>query len=127
MNKAIAFVKENTWMSMSAMDRGWGNGYVALPPGHTFYGMDYDKIHCECAINVNGGLTFASKVEKWPELPEGCEDWWVIGFDTAHFGDTISTWPKEAVEQEAERLKEQVDKPEYYLGTKIKNFLDEKN
>jgi hypothetical protein len=32
------------------------------------------------------------------------KDWWVIGFDTGHYGDTMERWPKEAVEAETKRL-----------------------
>ena len=49
--------------------KGWGNGYVAVPPTH--------PLHL-------GNLE--------------------TGNDTAHFGNTIEQWPKEAVEAETKRL-----------------------
>lgn len=93
------------------MSAGWGNGYVCLPPEHPCFGMDYDSIHDKHEIDVNGGLTFsssASDLTNW-EIPTGCESYWIVGFDTAHYGDTPDVWPKEAVEKEAERLAKQFE------------------
>ncbi len=33
-----------------------------------------------------------------------------IGFDTAHYQDTLNLWPKEKVEEETENLKQQLIK-----------------
>jgi hypothetical protein len=87
---------------------GWGNGYVAIPPGHELHGMSYDMIHNNYTINVHGGLTYAdypvgSRLEGIPE------DWWVIGFDTCHYGDNLTKWPESAVRAEAQRLLYQVN------------------
>jgi len=79
-------------------ERGWGNGYVAIPPTHPAYKMDYDTLMYD--LNVHGGITFC-------EFGDGDlipEDWWVYGFDTAHLDDDLETWPKEAVEAETKRL-----------------------
>ena len=40
-----------------SFDRGWGNGYVLLPPEHPWNGKDYDSIYC----NIHGGLTYTEK------------------------------------------------------------------
>lgn len=98
------FVKENNFLI--GMHHGWGNGYVVIPKGHKLHGIDYDKIN----VDVHYGLTFASLVTQelikyWPELNEDELGSWVVGFDTAHYQDTLSRWPKEAVEYETERLK----------------------
>lgn len=82
--------KEITWLSI---DRGWGNGYVHLPKGHKWYGVDYDDI----PVDIHGGLTYAREED----------DHWVIGFDTAHYQDNKQNWSKEAVEAETQRLLEQ--------------------
>ena len=108
-----AFVKENTWLTrMSFIDFGWGNGYVTIPKGHPLHGKGYDEIHdLVPALEVNGGLTFADSANdlKWDELPENSEDAWVVGFDTAHSWDTLEMWSKEAVMEEAEKLKIQLE------------------
>ena len=39
-NNLIAFIRENTWTKSwrYSLEHGWGNGYVALPSTHPFYG-----------------------------------------------------------------------------------------
>lgn len=60
------------------------NGYVAVPRGHPYFGKDYDEIE----IEVHGGLTYAYSDLGFFE--NGIfEDIWWLGFDTAHFGDSI--------------------------------------
>lgn len=99
-----------TWLS--SIDTGWGNGYVLIPEGHPLHGKDYDSID----VDVHGGLTFASLVTKdfltrdvyIGLLDEGDIGKWMVGFDTAHYGDSKLNWPKERVVAETERLKEQI-------------------
>ena len=45
-NNLIAFIRENTWTKSWTFksEHGWGNGYVALPSTHPFYGLNYDEI-----------------------------------------------------------------------------------
>jgi len=111
-------------LSMGVMDVGWGNGYVLIPPGHTFHGKNYDNIEAF----VHGGLTFGSMYKGWNQLKkykdsgfkyqmdeelskrikkEGykfLDNYWCIGFDTAHFGDDLTTCPKEYVWNETQIL-----------------------
>jgi hypothetical protein len=103
-----SFVKKVTWLG-GLNSHGWGNGYVCLPEGHPCYGMDYDAIHEKYDMDVHGGLTLSCSSEgnEWPEQPEG--KWWIVGFDTAHHGDSFSRWPKAAVKREAERLLKQLE------------------
>lgn len=85
---------------------GLWNGYVAIPKGHPAYGKDYDEIDVE----IHGGLTFgnySSKLDN-PSLPKFDEEHWVVGFDTAHAGDTREYWTKERVLKETEFLKTQL-------------------
>ena len=49
---------------LKSMEVGWGNGYVLIPPGHTFHGKDYDDIEAY----AHGGLTFASRYGDWKQL-----------------------------------------------------------
>lgn len=98
---------------------GWGCGYVLLPFDHPFYGIDYDHID----INVHGGLTFGCKfaVEnflEWIKDREICGDvtldnfeklnnYWIIGFDTNHYGDNLFQCSKDYVIFETNNMLEQ--------------------
>lgn len=94
---------------------GWGNGYVIVPKGHPVHGMHYDDIHDKFDIDVHGGLTFSDSAKTLKEqgwLPDvGAEDTdWILGFDTAHYGDSMVRWPDErSVLQEANRLVQQLE------------------
>ena len=57
--------------------------YVRLPPGHPFYGKDYDE--AGRYIDAHGGFTFAKEE---PCEHEDGRGWW-IGWDYAHAGDSI--------------------------------------
>ncbi len=61
-------------------------GYVAVPPGHPWHGMDYNEVPAD----VHGGLTYGGKCEgaicHVPKSGEPDNVFW-IGFDTAHSGD----------------------------------------
>ena len=106
-----------------SMKVGWGNGYVLIPPGHPFHGKDYYDIEGY----AHGGLTFASMYKGWNQLKtyeddgfdyqmdeklfervkngyEFLDDYWCIGFDTAHSGDDLTTCPKEYVWNETQKL-----------------------
>ena len=113
MEKLKVVAMKNTWLNESRVAHGWGNGYVFIPKGHKYYGVDYDDI----PVDVHGGLTFSESLESIKEygawgviLPEGVNgDEWVIGFDTCHSGDTMSKWPdEESVLLEAQRLADQL-------------------
>jgi hypothetical protein len=84
---------------------GWGNGYVAVPPSHPLWGIDYGNV--DQHLDVHGGLTYSElKIpymtgKGFPDIPS---NYWVFGFDTSHWDDTLKTWPKKAVEAEAKRL-----------------------
>jgi len=60
-------------------------GYVFLPKGHQFHGVDCENID----VDVNGGLTYS-------ELDTYTGDW-KIGFDTGHPGDEKKGWTLETV------------------------------
>lgn len=77
---------------------GWGNGYVAVPKGHIFYGIDYEHLW----FDVHGGVTW-SEIETIDGI-----DYYVLGFDTAHSGDSPKNRPKEYVIEETERFYQQV-------------------
>lgn len=97
-------------------DFGWGNGYVLLPHNHPFYNVHYDDIN----VNIHGGLTYSSQFEpdnflKWINNLKidgdvtldnfrKFENYWMIGFDTGHAGDSIDSCPKYYVMNEALNL-----------------------
>lgn len=107
-NQLKHFVIEITWLTCT--EHGWGNGYVAIPKDHPLYGKHYDD-EAASHIEAHGGLTFSDFAKNMNGVPEEIQgDYWVFGFDTAHFGDTISRWPKKAVNAEAWHLKVQLEK-----------------
>lgn len=58
-------------------------GYVGVPVGHKFHGLDYSDSRLP-DLECHGGLTYANK---WgDEYPADPELWW-FGFDCAHLGD----------------------------------------
>ena len=83
-------------------EKGWGCGYVAVPPTHPLHlgNITKEKISSVHALDVHGDITY----NDWGNGKNAPKDWWVFGFDTAHHGDTIDRWPKEAVESETKRL-----------------------
>tara|TARA_R110000822_G_scaffold128813_6_gene264736 strand:+ start:1266 stop:1640 length:375 start_codon:yes stop_codon:yes gene_type:complete len=112
-NKLYSFVKENTWLNWDNhivnIKRGWGNGYVVIPKGHPAHNINYDEIF----VDVHGGLTFSNNVdslnkEDFPELTNEMAGCWVVGFDTAHFGDNLENWTKERVIDETNDLRLQL-------------------
>ena len=93
---------------------GYANGYVAIPADHPLYGKSYDEA-CEAGITAHGGLTYSASIVSvlsnfdpldtdWldGEVPE---DYWVFGFDTMHWGDTLNNWPLEKCIEETNKLK----------------------
>ena len=84
------------------IEKGWGNGYVAVPPTHFLHLGDIteEKISLVQSLDVHGSITY----NDFGDGEYAPKDWWVFGFDTAHFEDTIEKWPKEAVEAETKRL-----------------------
>lgn len=63
-------------------------GYVGVSQGHPYFGKDYDN----APVDVHGGLTFGGKCQEevnecegvCHKAPEGEDDVWWLGFDTAH-------------------------------------------
>ena len=96
-------VKEITWLN--GIDSGWGNGYVLIPEGHVLHGEHYDNINE--LVDVHGGLTFSEHSSKI-DFIDCVDGYWVVGFDTAHYNDNLEKWPKHRVEEETERLAEQL-------------------
>lgn len=106
-NKIVAFILP-VHLQIMGMG-GTHNGYVAIPKTHPYYEKHYDSID---DISVHGGLTYSDKMDA-KYLPEeirgNAADYWVLGFDTLHYGDTSTEWNEETVMQEANELKEQLE------------------
>ena len=77
------------------------NGYVKIPAGHHWHGLDYDAFD----VDVHGGLTYGGGPSGW------------VGFDCLHSGDVwpdgpiwdrgepwAKNWTAELVAEEARRL-----------------------
>lgn len=100
--KARSFTRESIWLKGLG---GYGCGYVVIPSGHPYHGSSIDE--CE-DLSVHGGVTFTESADlligKWKELTIQDAGSWVIGFDTAHSGDSLENWPESAVKEETERL-----------------------
>lgn len=60
---------------------GYRWGFICVPKGHPWYGVDYKNIH----LDVHGGLTFCAFDE--PSDPRASSDAYWLGFDCAHAGD----------------------------------------
>lgn len=98
-----AFIIETDFLT----NTGFGNGYVLLPPTHKYFKIHYDDI----PVEVHGGLTFSQSVDdrlsSWGILKE-YTGWWCVGFDTAHFSDSLDDWDKQAVINETLYLMNQL-------------------
>lgn len=110
MNNLHVITRERQNQGLGLLSYGWGNGYVILPESHPCFGKDFDDID----VLVHGGLTFSEMVnEKLCNhfgLPHHYIGFWMVGFDTAHFGDNPEICDKNFVEGETERLREQLEK-----------------
>jgi len=94
--KCFACVRESP--DIYGLDNGWGNGYVLVPRTHKLFGMHTYDVEKFIEIDVPGGITWAEgelpgevdDFEFITEKPKDLKDYWVLGFDTAHFGDDSS-------------------------------------
>lgn len=105
-----AIIKSNYWMSNYG-PHGEANGYVVIPEGHKLHGLSYEELNNK--VDVHCGLTFAELITpercKFFGLSEENLDAWMVGFDTAHYGDDQIKWPEIAVMAETNRLKQQLE------------------
>lgn len=97
MEKPFMYIVSNEWRNNPTSGYidtkcGWGNGYVAVPQGHPFYGVHFKNAIFE--IEEHFGLTYSELNGKY----------WVLGFDTGHVGDTLKIWPMERVIEETRKL-----------------------
>lgn len=88
-------------------DGGNFNGYIAVLPEHPFYGKDYDEVNEMLDTKdfyVHGGLTLAENSSFCTYLPTEAKQYWILGFDTRHAGDTSAYWTEERTWEEADKL-----------------------
>lgn len=95
-------IRKNDWLKgILESDKGFANGYIGVPPGHPWHGLDYDDVPAD----VHGGLTYSE--DRAPkEAPDGF--WW-LGFDTLHSGDDATTCDENYVANEIAQLKKQAE------------------
>lgn len=111
MEESQIILRKNT--GPSYFERGWGNGYVSLPPGHKYHGKHYTELY---------HLDYFGQELTYSAL-EG--ENWVVGFDTAHYGMTEENWGKDKVYRTAEKLQEVLGPlRDYYSDTLIRTNLD---
>lgn len=86
---------------MDSVRNGWRCGYVGVPAGNLYYGKD--NLGDVGDLEVHGGVTFSA------EDLRGVQgvDWW-LGFDCAHYGDTIAVCTLEYCMKQCEHLAEQI-------------------
>lgn len=101
-----AFVLENPYSP--TWERGWGNGYVALPKEHPYYGLGIDELIPR--LKIHGGVTFADYAANLTDAVPAPDDWLVVGWDTSWRADTRESWPMERVVSENASLLEQLEK-----------------
>lgn len=136
--KLVAFIRETSFLDVKfdlsgyEFEHGTHNGYVAVPPENKYHGRSYEDM---AEIDVHGGITF-SEPATYPDVMNGREikqeyigkrnellekaefisdnteignDWWIFGFDTAHFNDNKYDWDRQAVIEETLSLMEQLN------------------
>lgn len=113
--KCYALIVDTSWSFVK--DKGWGNGYVAVPKEHPLYGVDYNDVDSD-KITIHGGLTYSKNhipedVEAFTELldniPDTLTKFWVLGFDTMHYMDNQQNCNKGYVIQQTLLLKQQLE------------------
>ena len=137
-NKLVAFIISTSFLDVKfdlsgyEYEHGTHNGYVAVPPENKYHGKSVHDIE---DFEVHGGITFSEpaiypnvmngrkinekyvgkrnaileKAEFITENTEVGEDWWIFGFDTAHWGDNKYNWDKQAVIEETLSMMEQLN------------------
>lgn len=128
-NKLVAFITSTSFLDVyfNLSEHGWEhgthNGYVAVPPQNKYHGKSFNDMK---DFKVHGGITISEPatypdqmygreikkeyVGKRNELLKKAEfitdntkigdDWWIFGFDTAHYGDNKYNWDRQAVVEE---------------------------
>ena len=104
-NEKLKVINKLNRKIVEALQLGWGNGYVAVPPSHCLHGIDYDRLYYlfedrPDQICVHGGITYS----QFGDGTRAPKDWWVFGFDCMHWNDNLENWPEEKVIEETMSL-----------------------
>lgn len=138
-NKLVAFITPTSFLDVKfylpgyEFEHGTHNGYVAVPPGNKYHGRSVEDME---DFKVHGGITF-SEPATYPDVMNGRkinekyvgkrnailekakfitdnteigDDWWIFGFDTAHWGDNKYDWDRQAVIEETLSLMKQLNR-----------------
>ena len=137
-NKLVAFITPTSFLDVGfnlsgyKIEHGTHNGYVAVPPQNKYHGRSIEDME---DFEVHGGITFSGPatypdkingkkikkeyVGKRSKLLEKAEfitdnteigdDWWIFGFDTAHWGDNEYDWNRQAVIEETLSMMEKLN------------------
>lgn len=138
-NKLVAFITSTSFldvkMDLSGYEfaHGTHNGYVAVPPENKYHGKNFNDME---DFKVHGGITFSEpaiypnvmngrkinekyvgkrnaileKAEFITDNTEIGDDWWIFGFDTAHWGDNKYDWDRQAVIEQTLSMMEQLNR-----------------
>ena len=73
-------------------------------------------------INVHGGITYSANFNtrmlanaEFLTEDEAIDEYWIFGFDTCHYDDTATNWPKERVIEETLNFCKQLEEFEMYI------------
>ena len=130
----IMFIKKAPLAGNPIFECGSFNGYVAVPPTNKYHGKSVDDLY---DVVVHGGVTLSEPVcstflkDEMKDMGidvtmgrndvlddaiflDGVKDvpsdWWIIGFDTSHDGDTKEKWTIETVSGETRWLNNELSK-----------------
>ena len=138
-NKLVAFITPTSFLDVKfdlseyEFEHGTHNGYVAVPPENKYHGRNINDMEF---FDVHGGITFSqpaiypdrmngmninekyigkrncilTEAEFITENTEIGDDWWIFGFDTAHWGDNKYNWDRKAVTEETLSMMEQLNR-----------------
>ena len=102
-----------------AQQMGHRCGYIGIPKGHKFYGINYNEFPDD--FEVHGGWTYSDNVFLIPS-----KDIWWIGFDCAHYWDA----PDEKIMREFMDIKQLTMMLEFsyrdeYATVKTQEFVEQ--
>jgi len=85
------------------------NWYVIIPKWHPLHWVHYNDID----VDVHWWLTYSEEITErnlqcFPDLTQDDVWCWLVWFDTLHRWDNEDNRPKEAVQKETDRLRDQI-------------------